>query len=76
MSAAEQLNPSDLVPSVGIDFMCEQRAAAMAKIEQAAALVADAVDMLHAAKISAPMIAVVDRCRRESSSSAWIWWSR
>lgn len=70
MSAAEQLNPSDLVPSVGIDFMCEQRAAAMAKIEQAAALVADAVDMLHAAKISAPMIAVVDRCRREVSPVA------
>lgn len=67
MSAAEQLNPSDLVPSVGIDFMCEQRAAAMAKIEQAARTMAEAFDMLHAAKIGAPSISVITRWDRSAA---------
>lgn len=68
MSAAEQLNPSDLVPSVGIDFMCEQRAGAIAKIEQAARIIGEAVDMLRAAKIGAPSISVITRWDRSAAS--------
>ncbi|MGE3419512.1 MAG: DUF4942 domain-containing protein [Bradyrhizobium sp.] len=64
MSAAESVNPHDLVPSVGIDFMCEQRAAAMVKIEQAAGVLADAASMLHAAQIDAPLISVIAKWDR------------
>lgn len=64
MNAAEQVNPSDLVPSVGIDFMCEQRAGAMAKIEQAVRTLQEAKSMLNAAHIGAPFIAVNHRYDR------------
>ena len=64
MTAAEQINPSDLVPSVSIEHMAQCRAAMMERIEQMIGLEAEIRELAIAGNIGMPVLGLVNKYRQ------------
>lgn len=59
MTAAEQMNPSDLVPSVSIEHMAQCRAGIMERIDQIIAIEAEIAELAKAGHVGYPDLGIV-----------------